>query len=501
MGDANATVHFTIDGTAVTQTAAADATGAWSYTPTGLASGTHTVVASETDAAGNTGQASIGLTVSTATTAPPVATAPAFTGASFANGQVTVTGATPVANETVWIYDGSNWVGSVTSDASGHFTFSEAAASGSSHSFGAIAIDSLGNTTTTDAAFAYTATVTGGSTTPPPAASSLPVVTEHLVSDTGASATDSITANGALTGTADAGATVHFTVDGTSVATTATADTADHWTYTPSGLGDGFHTVVASETNAAGATGAASIGFTVDTHGPIPTFTGESVANGTVTITGTTGEAGDSVTIYDGNSWLGVATTGTDGTFSYTASASAGVHSYGSYADGPAGEGHTVAKAILGSTGADALVGSAANDVIVGNGGNDVITGGLGADKLTGGSGNASFTYNAAAESTSAAADTITDFHHGDKIDFTSIAGINAANGTPTFQGYLTGTGSQTINAHSVAVMEVGGNTQVLVNSTATAETVTATDMHAADMKVILVGVNLALTGADFHHN
>jgi Ca2+-binding RTX toxin-like protein len=259
--------------------------------------------------------------------------------------------------------------------------------------------------------------------------------------------------------------------------------------------------VVASETDAAGATGAATIGFTFDTHGPIPTFTGESVSNGTVTITGTTGEAGDSVTVYDGNSWLGVATTGADGTFSFTASASAGVHSYGSYADGPAGTGHNVATVLLGSAGADALVGTAGNDVIAGNGGNDTITGGLGADRLTGGSGNVTFTYNAVAESTSAASDTITDFHHGDKIDFTSIAGIDAANGTPTFQGYLTGAGSQTINAHSVAVMEVGGSTQVLVNTTAVAETVTPTDTHAADMKVTLTGVNLGLTGADFHHN
>ncbi len=501
-GDANATVHFTIDGTAVTQTVIADATGAWSYTPAGLAAGTHTIVVSETDVAGNTGQASAGLTVSAAATTAPTTTTLAFTGASFANGQVTVTGTTPVANETVWIYDGNDWAGSATSDANGHFTFAEAAASGSSHSFGAIAIDSLGNMTTTDAAFAYTAyTATAtASVALASAAAGLPVVTEHLVSDTGASATDGITSNAALTGTADAGAIVHFTVDGTAVTATATADASGSWTFTPSGLSDGFHTVVASETNAAGDTGAATIGFTYDTHGPIPTFTGESVSNGMVTIAGTTGEAGDSVTIYDGYSWLGVATTGADGTFTYTASAAAGVHSYGSYADGPAGEGHNVAKVILGSTGADALVGTAGNDVIAGNGGNDVITGGLGADKLTGGSGNVTFSYNAAAESTSAASDTITDFHHGDKIDFTSIAGINAGNGTPTFQGYLSGTGSQMINAHSVAVMEVGGSTQVLVNATATAETVTATDTHAADMKITLVGVNLGLTGTDFHH-
>jgi Ca2+-binding RTX toxin-like protein len=139
--------------------------------------------------------------------------------------------------------------------------------------------------------------------------------------------------------------------------------------------------------------------------------------------------------------------------------------------------------------------------VIVGNGGRDTITGGLGADKLSGGNGNVTFAYNSAAESTAAAADTITDFHHGDKIDFTAIAGINASNGTPTFQGYLTGTGNLTLNAHSVAVMEVGGNTQLLVNTTNIAETLTPTDTHAADMKVSLVGVNLSLTGNDFHHN
>ena len=58
-----------------------------------------------------------------------------------------------------------------------------------------------------------------------------------------------------------------------------------------------------------------------------------------------------------------------------------------------------------------------------------------------------------------------------------------------------------TVDAHSVAVMEVGGNTQVLVNTSNTAETVTATDTHAADMKVTLLGVNLGVTGTDFHHS
>jgi Ca2+-binding RTX toxin-like protein len=225
------------------------------------------------------------------------------------------------------------------------------------------------------------------------------------------------------------------------------------------------------------------------------------VLNGKVTITGTTGEAGNTVSIYDGNSWAGFATTGADGRFSFTTTASAGMHSYGANASGPLGEGHGLGSAFLGSAGADTLVGTGGRDVMVGNGGNDVLTGGLGADKLTGGSGNVTFKYTAAAESGSAAADVITDFNRGDTIDFTAIAGINSSNGTPAFQGYLAGTGSQTLNAHSLAVMEVGGNTQVMVNTSDSARAVTASDMHAADMNIVLTGVNLALTGNDLHHN
>src|SRR4029077_687813 len=70
----------------------------------------------------------------------------------------------------------------------------------------------------------------------------IPVVTERLVSDTGASSTDKITSNDALTGSADPSATVHFTVDGASITTTATASSTGAWTFTPSGLANGVHT-------------------------------------------------------------------------------------------------------------------------------------------------------------------------------------------------------------------------------------------------------------------
>jgi len=58
-------VHFTIDGTAVLATVTANAQGAWSFTPSGLADGAHTIVASQTDAFGNTGSASLTFTLDT----------------------------------------------------------------------------------------------------------------------------------------------------------------------------------------------------------------------------------------------------------------------------------------------------------------------------------------------------------------------------------------------------------------------------------------------------
>jgi hypothetical protein len=62
-------VHFTIDGTAIAGTAVANGGGIWMFTPTGLADGSHTIVASETDLAGNTGTASLTFTLDTLLTA------------------------------------------------------------------------------------------------------------------------------------------------------------------------------------------------------------------------------------------------------------------------------------------------------------------------------------------------------------------------------------------------------------------------------------------------
>ncbi|ARQ13735.1 PAP2 haloperoxidase-like superfamily protein (plasmid) [Rhizobium etli] len=94
-----------------------------------------------------------------------------------------------------------------------------------------------------------------------------PTVTTALAHDTGRLSDDRLTSSAALLGTGAANAIVHFAIDGTALDATTIADDAGHWTFTPTGLADGIHTIIASETTAAG-TGSSSITFTLDTAAP-----------------------------------------------------------------------------------------------------------------------------------------------------------------------------------------------------------------------------------------
>ncbi|MEO6712257.1 MAG: M10 family metallopeptidase C-terminal domain-containing protein [Mycobacteriales bacterium] len=286
-----------------------------------------------------------------------------------------------------------------------------------------------------------------------------------MVDDRGASSGDGPTSNPALTAAADPPADAQM-LDGSSLADSVSLDVK------------------------------------LDTQGPISVFTGYVVADGQMTLTGTTGGSGDTISLYDGATWLGFATTSNDGNWNFTAPSPANgvVHKYSSNATDIAGnETHGSGELIVGGEGADILRGTAGNDLIVGSSG-DRISGGAGADTLTG-SGPVTFVYNSVGDTRADASDTIVDFEHGsDKIDFTGIAGINSTMGIPSFQGNITGAGNLTLNAHGVAYIEVAGNTQILVNTGDTAETVSTSDTHAADMKIDLLGVHLGLTSADFQH-
>ncbi|WP_165406091.1 Ig-like domain-containing protein, partial [Bradyrhizobium genosp. SA-3] len=115
--------------------------------------------------------------------------------------------------------------------------------------------DAAGNIATSGAVV-YTLSTTG------------PTVTEALVADTGTSVTDHVTANPTLNGTGLANTVVHLTIDGVLSTTTVTADAQGAWSFTPSGLADGPHTIVASQTDSFGNTGSASLSFTLDTTAP-----------------------------------------------------------------------------------------------------------------------------------------------------------------------------------------------------------------------------------------
>ncbi len=393
--DPNAVVRFQIDGQAIATTVTANASGVWSFTPSGLADGQHTIVA--------------GDTASLAFTLDRIAPAPVITSGVIADGKVTLNG-TSSAGDEISIYDGGTWLGFATTGSNDTWSFTGSAASGVTHSYGINGTDLAGNMGRGTINY-----VPGVTTTPPPEPIPAPTpepapapatgpVTMRLTSDTGASSSDRITSNAALTGTAAPNAVVSFRIDGQAIAATATANASGVWSFTPSGLADGQHTILAGDT--------ASLSFTLDRTAPAPGLTSVSSGNGKATLTGT-GSAGDQISIYDGASWLGFATTGSNGTWSFTANAAAGAtHSYGINATDLAGNmGGGTGRGLLGSNGADTLKGGT---------GNDVIAGGPGSDSLTGGAGADTFAFTTAPNGT---VDRIADFASGtDKLAFAKSA-------------------------------------------------------------------------------
>ena len=89
-----------------------------------------------------------------------------------------------------------------------------------------------------------------------------PAVTAGLVSYNTGPAADPTTSSPMLSGTTDPSGTVTVS-NGTTLLGTAVADALGTWTFTPTGLSDGPHTLTASDTDPAGNTGSASVSFTL----------------------------------------------------------------------------------------------------------------------------------------------------------------------------------------------------------------------------------------------
>jgi Bacterial Ig-like domain len=247
--DPNATVTLT-EGSTVLGTTAANASGVWSFTPTGLAQGLQTVTASETNAAGLTGSSSLTFAYQPgATPTVTIALADDTSGGKDITGNDALTG-TADANATVKISEGSTVLGTTTTNANGVWSFTPTSLVPGLQTITASETNAAGLTGSSSLTFTYETT---------------PKVTIKLADDT--SGGKEITSYDALTGTADPNATVKISEGSTVLGTTAT-NANGVWSFIPTSLAQGLQTVTASETNAAGLTGSSSLTFTYERTPP-----------------------------------------------------------------------------------------------------------------------------------------------------------------------------------------------------------------------------------------
>ena len=341
--DSTVTLYDT-NGTTALGSIKADSLGNWSITSSSLSAGAHTLTVKATDGAGNVSPASSGLSITIDATAPTAPSAPDLSAASDSGSSSTdnltndttptLTG-TAEANATITMYDGGVSIGTVTADGSGNWSFTTGALTAGSHSLTATATDTAGGIS--GASAALTLSIDTSISTPP-----APDLT--VASDLGISNSDNLTSDTTptLSGTAEANATVTL-YDGATLLGTATANSSGNWSFTSNALGDGDHTLTATQTDVAGNVSAASTALTIAIDASAPAVpsapdldassdsglnTDNLTSDNTPTVTGTA-DAGSTVTLYDtdGTTVLGTATADGSGNWSITCSVlSAGAH-------------------------------------------------------------------------------------------------------------------------------------------------------------------------------
>ena len=156
----------------------ANASGVWSFTPTGLAQGSQTITASETNAAGLTGSSSLTFTYDTAAPTLTVALAHDTSGTSNITANDVLTG-TADANATVTLSEGSTVLGTTAANASGVWSFTPTGLAQGSQIITASETNAAGLTGSSSLTFSYD--------------TAAPTVTAALAHDTGTSSTDNIT--------------------------------------------------------------------------------------------------------------------------------------------------------------------------------------------------------------------------------------------------------------------------------------------------------------------
>ncbi len=357
-GTADAGASLTIkEGAVLRGTATADGLGVWSVTTGVLAAGGHTFTVDATDLAGNLNTTPLTTpTITIDTTGPG---APAITGVSFDSGSsstdgvtnntsLTISGTFVAGTASVTVKDGANTLGLATPGA-GTWTYVVSGLSEGLHNFTAVAADAADNPTSS-AVFPVTVDTTAPAT---------PVYTSFS-DDTGTLGDNKTRDNTlTLTGTAEAGAVINVSRNGTPVLPATLTGTS--WSYTSPVLADGAYTFTVTATDLAGNVSLILTAPTITIDSTLPerpvisgitTDTGFSPTDGvtsdtTLTVAGSTA-GGTAVTIKDGASTLGMATiTGTGTTWTFDASALLSVGSHSLTATSLDGLGNSVTSAVF----------------------------------------------------------------------------------------------------------------------------------------------------------
>ena len=343
------------DGDAALGSVTAGDDGSWSYTTPTLDDGDHSLTAVVTDPAGNSSAATTPVVVTVDTAAPAAASglqlssdqsgAPVAVAGGITSDPTPTLSGSAEPDAIVTVYDGATALGSVATDADGSWSFTAPALSEGDHSLTATVTDAAGNVGPASDALAFTV-----DTTPPVAAADLLLSNENGTAILSGGLTNSATP--VLSGTADAGSLITVS-DGANVLGSATVDADGSWSFTSPELADGLHSLTATVTDTAGNVSAATdaLSFTVDTLPPAAALgltlnndqSGAAIpANGATSdatpVLSGTAEPGGIVTVFDGDTALGSAAVGSDGSWSFTSPALAqGEHSLTAVVTDPAG--------------------------------------------------------------------------------------------------------------------------------------------------------------------
>ncbi|EGZ6665938.1 BapA prefix-like domain-containing protein [Salmonella enterica subsp. enterica serovar Panama] len=350
-GEAGATIRILDNGVEI-GSATVDQSGNWRFTPNApLENIAHIFTAVATDPAGNSGQPSDGFTLNIDAQAPDVPvitsviddnnqpTVPVLPGQSTDDRQPILNG-TGEPGATITIFDNGTPLGTAQVGENGSWTFPVPRnLSEGSHNLTVSATDPAGNTSAVSAPWTIIVDIT------PPAIPVLTSVVDDQPGITGNLVSGQLTndATPTLNGRGEAGATINVYLDGNSASIgTTTVNSDGTWSFTPqTPLANGSHTFTLSATDPAGNSSAVSSGFvlTIDATPPAAPVIA-SVADNTAPVTGIvpnggstnetrptlsgTGEAGATISIYNGNALVGTAQVQANGSWSFTPSTSLG---------------------------------------------------------------------------------------------------------------------------------------------------------------------------------